>query len=292
MQIKRFAAAAAAVCLLILSACSGGDTTPTNQPSQNQETDAVTAAPESNGGSQDENTDLLARIQDKGELTIALEGTWAPWGYHDESDKLVGYDVEIGEAIAEKLGVRANFVEGMWDGLLAGLEAGRYDMMINGMDVDEERQEKYDFSTPYAYNRTVVIVRANDDSIRSMEDLNGKTTANTLNSTYANVAESYGANVIPVDDFIQTIELLTSGRINATLNAEVSFYDYLNTHPDAPVKIACIDPQSTEVAIAMPKGENTDALREAVNKALEEMRADGTLTALSERYFGGDISHN
>ena len=263
MQIKRFAAALAALCLLLLSGCGGSS------------------------------ADRLSQIRDKGELTIALEGTWAPWGYHDESGKLVGYDVEIGEKIAEKLGVKVNFEEGEWAGLLAGLEAGRFDMMINGMDVDEERQEKYAFSTPYAYNRTVVIVRADDDSIQKMEDLNGKTTANTMDSTYANVAEAYGASVTPVDDFIQTIELLTSGRIDATLNAEVSFYDYLNTHPDAPVKIACIDPQSTKVAIAMPKGESTDALREAVDKALAEMRADGTLTALSEKYFDariGDIS--
>lgn len=288
MRIKRFAAAVTAICLLVLSGCGGENTTPTDQVIQ-QETNAVTAAPE---GSPGEGAGLLAQIRDKGEITIGLEGTWAPWGYHDESGKLVGYDVEVGEKIAEKLGLKANFVEGEWAGLLAGLEAGRYDMMINGMDVDEERQEKYDFSTPYAYNRTVVIVRADDDSIQSMEDLDGKSTANTLNSTYANVAEAYGANVTPVDDFIQTIELLTSERIDATLNAEVSFYDYLNIHPDAPVKIACIDPQSTEVAIAMPKGEDSDALREAVNKALEEMRSDGTLTQLSEKYFGGDISKN
>ena len=260
MQIKRFAAALAALCLLFLSGCGGGDTS----------------------------SDLLTQIQDKGEITIALEGNWSPWGYHDENDKLVGYDVEIGEKLAEKLGVKVNFVEGLWDGLLAGIESRRYDMMINGVDVDETRQAKYELSAPYAYNRTVVIVHADDDSIQKMEDLSGKTTANTLQSTYANVAEGYGANVQPVDDFIQTIELLTSGRIDATLNAEVSFYDYLSTHPDAPVKIACIDPQTTEVAIVMPKGET--ALREAVDKALEEMRADGTLTALSEKYFGTDIS--
>ena len=287
MYIKRFAAAVAALCLLVLSGCGGEDIPATGQVSQGLETGAVTGTPE---GSQGENNDLLAQIQNKGEITIALEGTWSPWGYHDEDNKLVGYDVEIGEKLAEKLGVKANYVEGLWEGLLAGIESGRYDMMINGIDVDEDRQQKYDFSTPYAYNRTVVIVRADDDSIQAMEDLDGKSTANTLNSTYANVAEAYGASVTPVDDFDQTIELLTAGRIDATLNAEVSFYDYLNAHPDAPVKIACIDPQSTEVAIAMPKGENTDALREAVDKALAEMRADGTLTALSVRYFGTDIS--
>ena len=259
MRIKRIAAAAAALCLLVLSGCGGGDS---NQ--------------------------LLAKIQDKGEITIALEGNWSPWGYHDENDELVGYDVEIGEKIAEKLGVKVNFVESGWDSLLAGVETGRFDMIINGVDVDEDRQEKYELSTPYGYGRTVVIVRADDDSIQKMEDLNGKSTANTLDSTYANVAERYGASVTPVDDFIQTIELLTDRRIDATLNAEVSFYDYLSIHPDAPVKIACYDSQTTEQAVVMPKGET--ALREAVDKALDEMRADGTLTQLSEKYFGTDIS--
>lgn len=234
--------------------------------------------------------DLLAAIQKKGEIVIALEGTWAPWGYHDESGELVGYDVEVAKAVAEKLGVTPVFVEGEFNGLLAGLEAGRYDIMVNGVDIDESRKEKYDFSTPYAYNRTAVIVRGDDDSIQSMEDLKGKSTANTLQSTYASVAKAYGGSVTGVDDFIQTIELLTSGRIDATLNAEVSFYDYMAQHPEANVKIACLDPEATQVAIPMRKGEETAILRAAVDLALEELSADGTLTELSIKYFGTDIS--
>ena len=267
MNFKRFAAAVSAVavvCLFLLSGCG--------------------AAGDKSGG------DLLAQIQEKGEINIGLEGTWAPWGYHDESGELVGYDVEVGQKIAEKLGVKAVFSEGPWDSLLAGVESGRYDTMINGVDVDESRSKTYDFSTPYAYNRTVVIVRADDDSIQSMEDLSGKSTANTLSSTYANVAESYGASVTPVDDFIQTIELLMDGRIDATLNAEVSFQDYIAIHPDAPVKIACVDPAATQVAIPFQKGENTRTLREAVDQALAELAQDGTLAELSVKYFGIDIS--
>ena len=84
--------------------------------------------------------DLLATIKERGEIIVAMEGTWAPWTYHDESDKLVGYDVEVAAAIAEKLGVKANFVEGEWDGLLAGLDAGRYDIMVNGVDITEDRK--------------------------------------------------------------------------------------------------------------------------------------------------------
>ncbi len=279
MKKHRFAAlvAAAVLCVSALTACSQNSGQTSSPSSSNP---VQTEAP----------TDLLTQIQERGEIVVAMEGTWAPWTYHDEDDQLVGYDVEVAQNIAQRLGVEARFAEGEWDGLLAGLDSGRYDIMVNGVDIDEARSEKYDFSIPYAYNRTAVIVSGDNDSIQSMEDLNGKSTANTLNSTYANVAESYGAEVTGVDDFIQTIELLNSGRIDATLNAEVSYYDYMAQHPDANVKIACIDPQSTQVAIPMRKGAECAALVSAINDALAEMAEDGTLTELSMKYFGTDIS--
>ena len=234
--------------------------------------------------------DLLAQIQEKGEIVIAMEGTWAPWTYHDESDELVGYDVEVGKAIAEKLGVTATFVEGEWDGLLAGLDAGRYDIMVNGVGITPERQEKYDFTTPYAYNRTAVIVRGDYDEIYSMEDLNGKKTANTISSTYAEQAEAYGATVTGVDDLNQTIELLLAGRIDATLNAEVVFADYQKAHPEANIKIAAYSDDVERVAIPVRKSADTATLLAAINQALAELDAGGTLSALSVKYFGTDIS--
>ncbi len=234
--------------------------------------------------------DQLERIRQKGSITVAMEGTWAPWTYHNEQDELVGYDVEIAQKIAEKLGVTVNFVEGEWDGLLAGLDDGRYDIMVNGVGITAERQEKYDFSTPYAYNRTAVIVRGEYEDIHSMEDLKGKTTANTISSTYAEQAEAHGATVTGVDDLNQTIELLLSGRIDATLNAEVVFADYKNAHPEANIKIAAYSDDVERVAIPVRKGADSATLLDAINQALAELSADGTLTALSEKYFGTDIS--
>ena len=234
--------------------------------------------------------DLLAQIKERGSIIVAMEGTWAPWTYHDEDDNLVGYDVEVAQNIAEKLGVEVEFIEGAWDGLLAGLDAGRYDIMVNGVGVTEERAEKYNFSTPYAYNKTAVIVRGDYDEISSMEDLKGKKTANTITSTYASQAEAYGATVTGVDDLNQTIELLLSKRIDATLNAEVVFNDYKKEHPEADVKIATYSDQVEEIAIPIRKGDDTVTLLEAVNDALDEMAKDGTLTELSEKYFGIDIS--
>lgn len=239
---------------------------------------------------EEEAGDLLEKIQSRGTIIVAMEGTWSPWTYHDESDALVGYDVEIAEAIAEKLGVTVEFVEGEWDGLLAGLDDGRYDIMVNGVGITEERELKYDFSTPYAFNRTAVIVCGDYDEIASMEDLQGKTTANTISSTYALQAEAYGATVTGVDDLNQTIELLLSGRIDATLNAEVVFSDYLKAHPEANIKVATYSDDVERVAIPVRKGEDTASLLNAINAALSELAEDGTLSALSEKYFGVDIS--
>ena len=234
--------------------------------------------------------DHLARIKQQGQIVVAMEGTWAPWTYHDESDALVGYDVEVANTIAGKLGVKASFVEGEWDGLFAGLDADRYDLVVNGVDITEERSRKYEFTTPYAYNKTAVIVSSDRNDIKSFEDLKGKKTANTISSTYAEVAESYGADVTGVDDLNQTFQLLITGRIDATLNAEMTYYDYMKAHPDAKIKIAALSKDATHVAIPVKKDADSASLVEAINRALEELKADGTLSKLSIKYFGTDIT--
>ncbi len=239
-----------------------------------------------------EESDLLARIQEKGEIVIATEGTWAPWTYHDEEDQLVGYDIEVAQKIADKLGVKATFVEGEFDGLLAGIDAERYDIMANGVEITEDRAQKYDFSDPYCYIRTAIMVAEDNDEITSFEDLEGKTTANTLTSTYAALAESYGANATGVDDLNQTIELLLAGRVDATLNAEVTYYDYKKEHPDAPVKIAALTDDASHVAIPVRKGEDSASLIEAMNDAIAEMSESGELSELSVKYFGSDMSQD
>ena len=234
--------------------------------------------------------DQLAAIQANGKLVVALEGAWQPWSYHDESDTLVGYDVEVSRAIAEKLGVEPEYVESDWDSLFAGLDAGRFDIVCNGVEVTDERSKTYDFTTPYGYIHTALAVRKDNEDIKSFEDLKGKTTANSLASTYMELAESYGATVQGIDTLEETIQLLTAGRIDATLNADVSFYDYLNVHPDADFKLVAQTEDASHVAIPVRKGDDSASLLEAINTAIEELRADGTLKTLGEKYFGQDIS--
>ncbi|MBQ4085207.1 MAG: transporter substrate-binding domain-containing protein [Clostridia bacterium] len=234
--------------------------------------------------------DLLARIQAKGEIVIATEGAWAPWTYHDENDKLVGFDVEIAEAIAAKLGVTAKFEECPWDSIFAGLDAGRYDIAANGIELTAERAEKYNFSTPYGYIRTALIVRGDNEEIATFEDLAGKSTANSIASTYMTLAESYGATAVGVDTLDQTLEMVLSGRADATLNAEVSFYDYVAVHPEANVKVVALTEEASHVVIPVRKGDDCASLLEAINAAIAELIEEGELSRISIKYFGSDIT--
>ena len=135
------------------------------------------------------------------------------------------------------------------------------------------------------------MVRSDNNEITSLEDLKGKTTCNSANSTYQLLAESYGATVKDIESLDGTIEELLAGRVDATLNAEASINNYMTEKPDTAIKIVAFDPEVEKVGMIMPNNESTASLQEAVNQALKELRADGTLKAISEKYFGMDITN-
>lgn len=238
----------------------------------------------------DPSADLLETIRAKGEIHVAIEGVYPPWNFHDEQGALTGFDVEVARRVAEKLGVKAVFHESAWDGIFVGLDLGRYDIVANEVEVTPERAAKYDFSVPYGWVRTVVLVRKDNDAIRSLDDLKGRKTANSVTSTYNAVAKAHGAEVLCVETLNETLQLLFAGRIDATLNSDISFYDYRKAHPEADVKIGCTTDEKTAVAIPVRKGAETASLRAAIDKAIGELRADGTLSALSMKYLGGDVT--
>ena len=237
----------------------------------------------------EEAKDLLAQIKERGKIIIAMEGAWQPWTYHDADGKLTGFDVEVGKLVAEGLGVEAEFMETAWDGILAGVDSGRFDIALNGVGFTEKRQEAYDFSDIYVYSQMVMVVRDDNEDIKTLEDLKGRKTANSPNSTYATVAQNNGAEVTYVDTLGETMELLTQGRVDATLNDKDSVESYLQEHPEAKIKIA-LTVAGEPVAIPLKKGAETDTLEAELNRILSEARKDGRLAALSEKYFGVDLT--
>jgi len=234
--------------------------------------------------------DFLASVKEKGKIIVAQEGTWAPWTYHDEKGDLVGFDKEVADAIAAKLGVKAEFVEGEWDGLFAGVDAKRYDIIVNGVEYTAERAEKYDFTEPYAFIHTALIIRKDNTTIKTFEDLKGKTTTNSIGSTYMELAEQYGAKVLGVDSLEQTLEMVLSGRADATLNADVSFYDYMSVHPEAELTVVALTKDASQVVIPVRKGAENASFKAALDQAIIELKADGTIGRISEKYFGTDLT--
>jgi L-cystine transport system substrate-binding protein len=233
--------------------------------------------------------DLLAQIKSSGTLKIGTEGTYAPYTYHNDKNELVGYDVEVGQAIVKELGVKAEFVETPWDSCIAGLDAKRYDVVMNQVSITDERKEKYDFSTPYTVTKAVLIVGKDNNDIKSFNDLNGKKAAQGLTSNFTDTAKKYGADLVNTDgQFNSAIDLIASGRADATINDNVAFYDYLKQKPDAPLKIAATLDDASENAVLIRKG--NDSFVKAVNDALDKLDKDGTLKNISEKYFGNDVT--
>ncbi len=230
----------------------------------------------------------LDAIKAAGALKIGTEGTYAPFTYHDESGKLVGFDVEIGEAVAQKLGVKAEFLEGKWDGLIAGLDANRYDTVINQVGITDARKQKYDFSEPYIASKAVLIVKTDNADIKDFPDLKGKKAAQSLTSNFGKLAQDSGAELVGTDGFDQSIQLVLTGRADATINDSLSFLDFKKKKADAPVKIAAEQANADYSGIIIRKGE--PELLEAINKALADIKADGTYDAISQKYFGADVS--
>ncbi len=312
MKKKTVSIVIAAAALTLLAGC-GSNTASGAGESASAETEAAAETETEEATKTDEETDpafteggeaestgtvdlsnvdgLLKQVLDKGTLVAGMEGNWAPWSYHDlDTNEVIGYDADTARAIGEKLGVEVQIVEAPWESLFAGLDDGRYDIVINGVEVTDERSEKYDFSEPYAYIHTALVVRKDNEEIKSFDDLKGKKTVNSIGSTYMELAESYGASAAGVSTLNDTIQNVIDGRADATLNADVSIYDYLNQQPDANIKIVATTEDASHVAIPIRKGDETASFEKAVNAAIEELKADGTLAELSEKYFGSDVT--
>lgn len=233
--------------------------------------------------------DELSQIQESGVLKVGVEGTYPPYTYHDEDGELTGFDVDVAKAIADKLGVEADFTESAWDSLLAGIDSGRLDTVINAVSITDERSEKYDFAGPYFYITQQIVVAKDNDDIVDMDSLNGKKMANTATTAYLDLLEDAGVSLVQINTADEAVSLISSGRADFTTFNSVVFNEYLQQHPDANLKVAFVIPNVVdEYGVPVKKGET--ALYDAIQKAIDELKEDGTLSQLSMDYFDTDFT--
>jgi L-cystine transport system substrate-binding protein/L-cystine transport system permease protein len=235
------------------------------------------------GGSSGEN-----QVKSSGVLRVGTEGVYSPFSYHDAAtNDLVGYDVDVAKAVADKLGVRVEFVETPWDSIFAALEANRFDVVANEVTINDERKAKYDLSEPYSVGEGVIVTRTDDNSISTLADLKGKVAAENATSNWSEVARKAGARVEAVEGFTQAIKLLNQGRVDVVINDSIAVYAYLAETGDKSVKIAGTVGEKSEQGFAARKD---SGLLPDLNKALDELKADGTLAEISQKYLKANAS--
>lgn len=144
---------------------------------------------------------------------IGTEGTFAPFSYHDDNDNLVGYDVEVSEALAKELGIKVKFVEVKWDSLIAGLDSAKYDLVTNQVAITAERKKKYDFSIPHTYSYPAIITKKYNTEITKMRGIKGRKFSQTGSSNFSKIVEKYNGEIVATNDWNENVSLVEQGRV-------------------------------------------------------------------------------
>lgn len=237
-----------------------------------------TAAPE----------DSLQRVLDAGQLTVVGSGGYPPFNYIDENGDVIGFDVDVGAEIAARLGVELNYVTGEWSGLIEGLRAGRYDGILGSMAVTEERLQTVNFSIPYYYSGAQLIVRS-DSGIADPGEMEGQAIAVATGTNYVEDAEGLGAEAKLYDDDTLTMMELIAGRVDGVVTDRLVALEAMNGLEGGDELELCGEIMRLEsMGIAIRQEDVT--LLEAIDEILQEMHDDGTLTAISEEWLGGDVT--
>lgn len=245
-------------------------------------------------GNQSDSTEdqSVSKVEEAKTLVVATSGTLYPSSYYNDSNELVGYDVDVAKEVAKRLGVEIEFKEYNVDGQVSSLTKGEADFAANDFGLTDERAEKFSLSDPIKYSFDSMIVRESDDSgIASLEDLKGKKAAGEPNTSYMQLAESYGAELVTYDNATndQYLTDVANGRTDVILNDYYLQKMAVAAMPDIPVKIledVYFNPNETGFLFV----KDHEALREKVDEILAEMKDDGSLKALAEEYFQTDIS--
>lgn len=235
----------------------------------------------------DKALNTLEKVKAEKKIKIGLEDTYPPMEFRDEANKLVGFDIDLADAIGKKLGVQTEYVITEFGGLTMALNAGKFDMSLSAISVNEERAKQVDFSEAYVKGGQAIVVKRDNGSITKVEDLTGKTIGAQLGTTGEEAAKKIAGvkEVKTYDKATQPFHDLEIGRIDAVVVDEFVGRYYL-AKQEGKFKVA-VTLDEEPIAIAFKKGDKE--IQEAVKKAIEELKNDGTMSELSIKWFGEDI---
>lgn len=222
-------------------------------------------------------------------IIVGTEGVYPPYSYYDNS-KLTGFDVDLISAILKKAGIDYEIQEGKWDSLIAGLDAKKYDLIANEVTITPERQEKYLFSDIYAYSYSAVLTtHANKNKVKSLSDIKGKKFSQTATSNHTKLAQDSGADIVTTNGWDQSSSLVMQGRTFGTIIDTLTYYDFKSKKPNSDLVLAYQDTK-TPLTQGFLFRKNDKDLQEKVNKAMKELRDEGKLKQISEKYFKKDVT--
>lgn len=226
----------------------------------------------------------LARVLGENLFAVAGSGGYAPFNFMD-GDNVVGFDVETGEAIAQRLGVELNYITTAWDGITEGVRTGRYDAVLGSMAITPERLETVSFTVPYYYSGAQLVV-LNDAGITDPSQMKGKVIGVTTGTTFATDVEALGAEVILYEDDAQTLMELLNGRVDGVITDRLVVIRAIGEMPGGE-RLSMVGEilRLEEMALAVNK--NDVELLEKLNEILTAMHADGTLQLISQSWFDG-----
>jgi cystine transport system substrate-binding protein len=219
---------------------------------------------------------------------VALEGTYPPFNYKDNG-QLTGFDVEIASALAQKLGVKAEFTTTEWSGILAGLQAGKYDVIVNQVGITDARKQTLDFSPAYTYSNAQLIQRKDDTrDFKTLEDLKGKKLGVGLGTNYMDMAKAVpGIDVKTYPGAPEYLRDLASNRLDAALNDRLMLA-YLMKNSQLPLRTGANVGPGNPSGIPFKKG--NPKFEKAIDDAMTQLEADGTFTKISDKWFGIDVT--
>jgi polar amino acid transport system substrate-binding protein len=241
--------------------------------------------------------DAMADAKKRGILMIGTEAAYVPYEFFKDG-KIIGYDPDIMDIICPKLGVKANFIDTAWSGIIPALYAGKFDCIVSAMTITAPRAEKVLFSMPYADASNMILLRANETKIKTADDLSGKIVGVQLGSAAAGIIKTFEAklkakglpgyaSVKEYEHYPEAYQDLINGRVDAVVNSRSTMMVVMR---DAPGKFQMIGGVSDITAyFGMAFRKEDAALRDFVNQNLAAMKQDGTLAKLQTKWFGGTM---